>query len=205
MRALFVLLLAACQTGHDVKLLLGPDEDTLSAGFLCVDASGNELVLRSSIGGSPPVLQVAIVVDLITLGDRVLGCRGEELATGCENGTCEIVSRACRVVSAPLVSPGQLLASVTDQLAGFQVTDDAPNAPVVVRVVAYDLPSPLGVGVTACPQELLDPATNLASSAVGCAYSCPVELDNVDQVSVSLDTLSRNCEPLVRICAGFPN
>jgi hypothetical protein len=204
MRLLLILALAACQTGHDVKLLLGPDENTLSAGFLCVDETGAELVRQTTIGGNPPVLQFAIVVDLVTLGERVLGCRGEELVTGCADGECAIASRSCRVVSLELASPAGLLEAVTAQLAGFKITDDAPDEPVIVRVVAFDLPNPLGVGVTECPRELLDPATDLTAGAVGCAYSCPVELDNVDRVSVSLDTLTRMCEPVVRLCAGFP-
>jgi hypothetical protein len=57
---------------------------------------------------------------------------------------------------------------------------------------------------TECPDFLLERETPLEPAAVGCAYSCPVELDNVDTVSVSLDTLSRQCEPLVKLCARFP-
>ena len=40
---------------------------------------------------------------------------------------------------------------------------------------------------------------------VGCAYSCPVQLDDVDgAIALSLDTLSRMCERDVRACSVFP-
>ena len=204
MRSLCLLVLAACQTGHEVKLLLGPDEDTISTGFVCIDDTGTEIVRRASIGGSPPVFQFAVVVDIITLGDRGLGCRGEELLTACADGACELRERACRVVSVELGAPGELLADVQAQLAGFSVVKNAPDGQVIVRIAAYDLPNPLSPMAHDCPGFLLDPATNLEPNVVGCAYSCPVELDNVDTVSVSLDTLSRQCEPAVKLCARFP-
>jgi hypothetical protein len=204
MRWWILIALAACQTGHEVKLLLGPDEDTISAGFLCTDDMNVELMRRASIGGNPPVFQFGVVVDIIGIGDRGLGCRGEELVTACADGACQLLERACRVVSVELGAPSQLLEDVQAQLAGLTVAKNAPDGQVIVRIVAYDLPSPMSPTATECPAFLLERATNLEPNAVGCAYSCPVELDNVDTVSVSLDTLSRQCEPLVKLCARFP-
>jgi hypothetical protein len=108
------------------------------------------------------------------------------------------------VVSLEIDTPANLLAELNAQLESFVVAQDAPDEPVVVRIVTYDLPSPQSTSATECPDFLLDFATALEPNALGCAYSCPVELDNVDRVSVSLDTLSRMCEPLVKLCARFP-
>jgi len=48
--------------------------------------------------------------------------------------------------------------------------------------------------------QTIDPA-----QAVGCAYSCPAVLDDIDgPISLSLDTLNQQCEQQVRACAAFP-
>ena len=41
--------------------------------------------------------------------------------------------------------------------------------------------------------------------ALGCAYSCPVQLDQVSgSVAISIDTVDNRCEAAVRACAAFP-
>lgn len=197
-RALAILLLvAACQTGHDVRILLGPTEDTLSLGFVCEDADGRPLIQRTAIG--PGELQFAVVVDIITFGDQAPGCRGEELVTACEGGTCTVHTRQCHVVTLALSqtdTAATLLVKLREELADFTVTKNAPDEPVVLRVIAVDLAAPQ-TGDT-CPADL-----DVPNDAVGCAYSCPVQLDDIDQVSVFLDTLDRRCEATMRLCAGF--
>jgi len=205
MRVLFLLLLVACQSGHDVRIRLGPTDDTLSQGFRCVDAAGNELYLKTQISTMPPKYQFAIVVDIIGLGDTVPGCRAEELIPTCMAGDCKRLSRSCHVVTIEVRggdTPETILAKLREQLSDFVVDRNAPDEPVIIRVIAVDLPDALPETQSECPATL----PNVPSSAVGCAYSCPVQLDDVDEVFVSLDTLTPECGKAVEICAGFlPN
>jgi hypothetical protein len=212
MRALSLLLLVAACQSHEARILLGPNEDTVSIGFLCTGEDGTELIRRSEIASPfPPqvqrLFQFAVVVDIVDIGDRVLGCRGEELITACEGGGCSIIKRACHVVTLRFMGEAPdvptILAKLREQLADFTVTEDAPDKPVVLRVVFADLPETLDPNDPTCPADIASPATSLEATALGCAYSCPIELDNVDRVSLTLDTLTRDCEPAMRICAGF--
>jgi hypothetical protein len=205
--AAIALPAAACERGHHVTLELGADRDTLGLGFRCVDDQRIPLVARAVSGGR---LELSLVVDLIDLGDTVPGCRGEEILAACpreQDCPTLVVSadgrRACREISIgpPLDDPAVVLAKVADALRGLVVTDDAPEQPVMVRAVATTercderLVSPAGG-----TYPLLDPAR-----AVGCAYSCPLQLDTVDgAVALYLDALDERCEPQVRACAGFP-
>jgi hypothetical protein len=176
-----------------VTIRLGPTDDTLSQGFLCVgDISGEELIRSANIGDGK--LRFAVVVDIIGLGSKVPGCRGEELITACSGGQCTLEHRACRIVTIdidPMMDRGpEILAKLRAELADFQVIDNAPDEPVLIRVMSVK---------GECP-SLVD---NVASTALGCAYSCPTRLDDVDEVFVSLDTLTNQCENAVRICAGL--
>lgn len=206
MRALALLALAACQTAHVVTLQLGPNDDTLTAGFTCFqDAAMNKLLAARAIQADG-ALRFAIVVDVVSLGGQLPGCRGEELVAACPSGTCTIVPRAdgtryCRditvdaaaVASAIAMDLGPMLTSIRTQLRAEAVTVDAPNEPVVIRAV----------GTTESCLNV--PTTFDSTRLIGCAYSCPVQLDQVDgPISLSLDTLTRACEREVRLCSLFP-
>ena len=191
------LFAVACQRDHRVRLLLGPDEETLTRGFLCEDDGGVPLAARGLADGR---LRFNLVVELIDLGG-VPGCRGEELLAWCETHTCAPITpaggRYCFGLDVA-ADPRNLPALVGDlyaQLAaGPPIVSDAPSAPVVVRAVA-----------TTEPCEALTAGGPFASDAlVGCAYSCPVQLDLVDEVQLSLDTLSARCEREVVACANGP-
>lgn len=204
MRALCLLALAACQQAHTVELQLGPTGDTLTAGFACLqDADPTRLLANRAVqpnGG----LRFSIIVDVITLGGELPGCRGEELFAACGEGACTIVprddgTRYCReievdaaaVVAAMDDNLEPLLSSIRTQLRVEPVTLDAPDEPVLLRAVAT---------TEACGVEELD-----LERLVGCAYSCPAQLDDVDgPISLSLDTLTRQCEREVKACAVFP-
>ena len=205
--AALALSAAGCPREHRVTIELGADRDTLGLGFRCVDDQRTPLINRAVTGGR---LEFSLVIDLIGVGDTVPGCRGEEILAACQREQdCStlVVSadgrRACREISIgpPLDDPAVVLAKIADALRGLAVTDDAPDRPVMVRAVATTercddrLVSPAGG-----TYPLLDP-----TRAVGCAYSCPLQLDTVDgAIALYLDALDERCEPQVRACAGFP-
>jgi hypothetical protein len=195
-------LLAGCQKTHEVALRLGPNDTTVTQGFLCVEDAdpSKPLVDRALVGET---YTFRLVVDVIDLGGRLPGCRGEELVTTCKGGKCKIVKRSdgtryCQEVTfskAELAAsdPRPLLLKIHDQLAMDAVTSNAPDRPVLIRAVATH---------QTCDQ--LD-APFVDSELIGCAYSCPAQLDAIDgPISLSLDVLDSSCEKEVRGCAKFP-
>jgi hypothetical protein len=197
---------AGCERDHEVTIQLGPSDDTLTAGFNCVQDADNMKLLAARALQPDNSLRFAVVVDVISLGGQLPGCRGEELFAACPAGTCTIVPRAdgtryCEdiTVSAADVAAAMngnlvpMLNSIRTQLQAQPVTLDAPDEPVLLRSVATT------ESCAAIPAEFdLD-------RLVGCAYSCPVQLDEVDgPVALSLDALTRACEREVKFCAAFP-
>jgi hypothetical protein len=83
----------------------------------------------------------------------------------------------------------------TRALKGELVTPNAPDEFVMTRAVATAQPC----------NELMSPASPdyEPDKLVGCAYSCPVLFDRVDQdVYLGFDTLTEYCEQGLRICSG---
>ena len=195
---------AACQRTHELHVLLGPNADTPSAGFLCKqDADPGKLLLERSDVFDGQSVNVNLVVDIVSLGGHLPGCRGEEIVASCTPGTCSLaVARADRYcvpitfhVSLAISDRAALMREVTAELAKQPITSDAPNGPVLLRAVATS---------QSCDDihaGAIDP-----SLAVGCAYSCPAVLDDIaGPISLSLDVLDDQCESTVRACAGFQN
>ena len=189
-----VLALAACSKTNDVTLLLGPTEDKVSRGFICKHDSGDYIMADTLVGGA---VHFNLVVDVLALPGKFPGCRGEELVQFCSENDCTAgtTRRQCIPgITVPVPSPfnadvtaANLKAAIKGQLDALT---DLPNDPVIVRVLATTQP---------CPIAAID-----ETMALGCAYSCPVQLDTVDQISVSIDALDDFCEPQVRACAAFP-
>jgi hypothetical protein len=211
MRALFLLSLAACQQAHVVTLQLGPSEDKLSVGFACredpLPGMPNMMTPLLAARGIQPdgSLKFSMIVDVITLGGELPGCRGEELFSGCkDSGDCEIVPRAdgsrfCveievsqQAVTAAMADDlGPMLGEIRGRLDDEAVTFDAPDEPVMIRAVAT---------VEPCVPDELD-----FEQLIGCAYSCPAQLDEVDgPIALSLDAINDRCEFEVKACASFP-
>lgn len=186
-----VLLATGCDREQTVRIQLGPDGETLTQGFACRD--GDTLLASRALVGDE--LQMTLVVDLIRL-DGFPGCRGEELIRACDAGGCELVRpRFCTTVTVPASDTETLLAALRAQLADEVVTSDAPDGAVLVRAVA----TTRAVACDALP-DVLPPA-----ELVGCAYSCPVLLDEVEgSIALSLDALSDQCAREVEACARFP-
>jgi hypothetical protein len=144
--------------------------------------------------------ELSIVIDLIDL-PGFPGCRGEELVAACANGRCPFTPaspRYCHTISfsASLVPDqlGEAVRQMREQLAMHApVAADAPNGTVLVRAIATA--QSCDEFETAFDETLL----------VGCAHSCPVQLDAVDgSIALSLDTLDDNCRTIVEACARFP-
>jgi len=202
--------LAACHQEHEVKVLLGPDPSTPSQGFLCrQDADPSKLLLATPAIFDGATLRFNVVIDVLDLGGKLPGCRGEELVAACRGGTCSLPASdpGARRYCVPVQLPGALaldrpalMAALTQQLRSRPVTTDAPDRPVLIRAVATSQPcaqieQPAGGSYPALDGDL----------AAGCAYSCPAVLDDIPgPISLSLDTLTEQCEQTVRLCARFP-
>lgn len=202
---LLITVLAACSKTNDVTLLLGPDEDRISRGFVCrANAAPNDFLMASALVPGTRMLRFALVVDVLELdADGVFpGCRGEELLSLCRERNCrKSMTRHCEPnieVELPIgLDPDngadvKLLADrFRDALGQKTLLRDLPSAPVIIRVVA----------VETCPATDGD----LRDVALGCAYSCPVQLDQVSgSIAISIDALDERCESAVRACASFP-
>lgn len=196
-RALFFLLLAACVETRSVAITFGSEGEGLD-GFMCRDSSRTLLLSRL-----PPDGRASLVVDFVRLGG-VPGCRTGKLVKWCATHECTPIqsTRSCLDVTLP--APGapreELRASLLAALRASgarQALADAPDEFVLVRVV----------GTTQACDTLL-PAGNAAlpafdqSRLVGCAYSCPVLFDKVEEdVYLGFETLTADCEQGVRTCS----
>jgi hypothetical protein len=205
MKTILVALIAvaACQRTHELQVLLGPNADTPSAGFLCKqDADPTKLLLERPDVLSGKTVTFNVVVDIVSLGGHLPGCRGEEIVASCTPGTCTLaVDRADRYCKKEMFDVSlasdrpTLMHQITADLAKMPIATDAPNGPVLLRAIATS---------QSCDDVhtgKIDPTL-----AVGCAYSCPAVLDDIDgPISLSLDVLDDQCESTVRACAGFQN
>jgi len=194
----WVTALAGCADHRTVTLLLGPDDDTLTAGFACRAETGELLIEHARVAAS---YRFSLVIDTVALGATFPGCRGEEIVAACDGGTCDRIGRFCTAITidaADITSPTAILAALHAQLGHPTLIADAPHEPIVVRAATTlqtcDELMPAG---GAYPR--LDP-----DQAVGCAYSCPVILDDISgSLGLALDTLDDRCAGQVRACARF--
>lgn len=197
--ALVIVAAAGCRR-HDVHVLFGPNEETLTIGFRCVsEATGEPLFTRVA-----QTRHFALLIDLMVIHRGSPGCRGEDLAQACGSnpGNCEIllphpycIDVALSDIAVDPDDPQATLRSLAAYLREVKpvITPDAPDEITVVRAVA----------TTEFCEDLKDRALD-PLEAVGCAYSCPLRLDDVeDSISLSLDALSERCEAEMRACAAF--
>lgn len=212
--ALLLVGLAACQRQHEIGLQLGPTDGTVSLGFRCrQDADPTKLLIQRAPIRNGKII-VNLVVDIIDLGGRVLGCRGEEILVACDPGfggspgACTLpVSanpiRFCQEVAIEVGNgdPDRIVADFLAQARGAVITPDAPDQPVILRAVtttedcATIRQSPDGERYRSLDKNL----------AVGCAHSCPVVLDSIEgPVFLSLDALTDQCERAVQLCSNLP-
>jgi hypothetical protein len=207
MRALWLLLpcvIAACSVQREVSLTFGSEGEGLD-GFMCKDPQGQFLLDRAkdADGG---VRSGSLVFDFVRLGG-VPGCRTGQLVKWCATRECKPLrhTRACVPLSLPTVAPmqkredlrGQVL-SAMKAVRATGVLDDAPDEFVIVRAVGTLEPC---TALTPKPEDVELPAFDKAQ-LLGCAYSCPVLLDRVEQeVYLGFETLTVQCEQGVRTCS----
>ncbi len=207
------LVVHACAVERHVTIELGPPDNTITSGFTCEDPMNpGGLLFQEAYDRASDRLSFNLVVDLIDVGAHVPSCLGEEVAKTCRGGTCRVTvadaaTRFCQEVS--IDHPSQTAAlpnQIRDLLAANDpvVFSDAPHHPVIVRVVATTQP---------CSEIRLDDGvvwTSLAAGEViGCAYSCPVDLDIVDgtlEVGLNYDARDltpQQCVHAVQACAAL--
>jgi hypothetical protein len=196
-RALLLLLLSSCVETRSVALTFGSEGEGLD-GFMCKDSSDTLLLSRL-----PPDGAASLVVDFVRLGG-VPGCRTGQLVKWCSTHECVPIQSTRTCLDVKLPAPGApreelraALLTAMRSLGSPEASADAPDEFVLVRVV----------GTTQSCDTLLpagqDPLPAFdKSKLVGCAYSCPVLFDKVEQdVYLGSETLTTSCEQGVRICS----
>lgn len=212
--ALAAIALAACQVEHKVKLELAGDAGSISHGFLCrTETSLPDLIAGDFLferGHDPATGEVSfsMIVEVTSLGDVLPGCLPEEILGVCRSAAdCPSAARVC----APLTVAGprgKRLAMMNEAEAAAFVSQlgaalkalppllhDAPDGPVVVRAVA---------STDSCEQLAATGRLDV-DSLMGCAYSCPVILDDLDgSLRLGFATSEDFCASEVRGCAAYP-
>lgn len=201
--ALLLVAVTACSVQRNVSLTFGSEGEGLD-GFMCRDQAGQFLLDRAkdSDGGVRPG---SLVVDFVRLGG-VPGCRTGQLMKWCSTHECKPLrhTRACVPVTLPTSNMAKredlraALLGAIKQAGNTGVLDDAPDEFVIVRVVgSLEACSAL----TPAPEATALPDFDKAQ-LLGCAYSCPVLLERVEQdVYLGFETLTAQCEQGVRICS----
>lgn len=195
------LLLAGCsEEVRQVRMSFGEEGEGLD-GFLCREDEGNAFLLeRASSPGA-----ASLVVDFIEL-EGAPGCRSGQLIQWCATHDCRVLAehRTCTPFPVPDVGgtgrdeARTRVLEATRSLSGALVSADAPDRFIIVRATATLQPCDSVLPSEATPlPELLEDAL------VGCAYSCPVLLDELEQdVFLGFDTLTERCAQGVRVCAS---
>ena len=191
---------ASCTVDNHVRLSFGDQGDGL-LGFECTPAGGGQPILARAL----PSAKINVVVDFIPLASDP-GARSAELIGYCSRHACTPLAqdRTC-IPGVSLVGVSgsgagfraSLATVLENDLAGTPLVSNAPDGPVLVRVVGT---------VESC--TLLDASGGSVpsfdpSKLVGCAYGGPAHLDSVrGDLFVGFDEFVSNCEPGVDVCAG---
>lgn len=197
------LVVASCTESRRVGVTFGAEGEGLD-GFMCRDKAGSELLDRL-VDPSGAVRPANLVVDLIRLGG-VPGCRSGQLVKWCAVHECSAIasSRSCVTVNLPAdvstLERPDLRARILDSLravSGHSIVEDAPGEFLLLRII----------GTAQSCDEMMTSADEIPlfdpEQLVGCAYSCPVLIDEVEQdVYLGFETLTAQCEQGVRLCAA---
>jgi len=149
-------------------------------------------------GGSPPLVaraprsergtEIHLYVDYIPLGGTP-GCRFSELRSWCASSPCRATKRRCVAIEVAedlRLSPALAPRAIAAAFAGRTLDDEAPDEPVVVRVIGVARSGP-------CAAEEEAP-TDVTKDVIGCAYSCPTLLTvATGAVTVDFDILGNGC------------
>lgn len=191
-----LLLLAGCAPTRSVSLTFGSEGEGLD-GFMCKDDGGNYLLNRLPADGA-----ASLVFDFIQL-QGVPGCRTGQLLEWCKDHDCSPLegARGCVPMTLDRPSPDRetLRGALRDSMRALNGRDaitDAPDEFVLVRVV----------GTTETCDEVMSRSAKeplKTNQLLGCAYSCPVLLDRVEQsVYLGFDGFVGKCAQGVLICSA---
>jgi len=193
------LLLVGCKETVTVNLTFGDTTPLPPIGFRCRDSANKFLPARAA---NLRVFHVSMIVDYYAL-DGIPDCRPADMIKWCNDKThdCHVITddpnapRIC-IDEDRTLGPGddavKAMADVLTALQGRLLTTDAPHEPLIVRAVAT---------AQTCA-ELAGGAAYDVGKLVGCAISCPVQLDTVtSDVLLALPTLTDSCEAAVDACA----
>lgn len=221
--ALLALALgAACSAERVASLDLGLDRSAL--GLFCAPPGEDPLI--ASAVDADGVLHLALVFDVMAVGPDVPSCRPEKLRTACNERVdpstgapgCPPILPQRRCVDLAIADvPGSSIddkrAHLLDALrAEPAIFTDAPDEPVVVRMIAIDTSDPSRFAapddpcgsIAATPLATVvdvDGADSDLDLVVGCMTSCPVLLDTVASVALSLDVIDETaCGDAIRQC-----
>lgn len=230
MKILVVATLLACGCARDHQVTLrytsvearGGVSPDLPAGFHCLFLQPSlsqqcPAFERSFVSDPathcqmmPPATEARfhVVVDILAMAPGApTSCLPIEIAEWCtQNQSCLPVAAMRRCLDVDLADGaaaylgGTVGAEVEAQLAGQMGIEDAPHDPVLVRAVAttQSCADLLALG----PSDPFDRA-----QLVGCARSCPVSLDSVDQLDLVLDVtqgVANECGGELVSCASPP-
>jgi hypothetical protein len=195
-----LLLLAGCPQARSVAVTFGDTSEGLD-GFMCKDTDGVQLLDKvGDAGTGASTFKANLVADFVDL-EGVPGCRASQLIKWCATHKCHPLegTRSCVPVELP-TGVGAMkredlrvaVANALTQARGGEISRDAPDKFVMLRMVATTQPC----------DALLSGAEFDKSKLVGCAYSCPVLFDKIEQeVYLGFDTLTATCAQGVRTCS----
>ncbi len=213
--AVVLSALAACQTEHTVRLQLG-DGTSITQGFLCrteVALPGlapGDLLFERGHDLATGAVSFSLVIDVVALGEVLPGCLPEEILGVCRgNQGCGVEARFCAPITVPGPVGKALVTMTESERAGFvsavssalralpPLFRDAPDGPVIARSV---------ISTQSCAQLTTSPPGAFsADRLLGCAYSCPVVLDQLDgDLRLGFATSDESCAPEVKACAEYP-
>jgi hypothetical protein len=191
---------AACGTQKREVELVFYDDGKGPHGFTCHLDSDPDTLLLERVATDK---RLSLVVDFIQLDGSPI-CSGVALLEWCSAHPCPLLvaRRACFDVPLDFLADAgagtpkiQLLRAALDELKGQLVTGSAPEAIVLVRVVAT---------TASCDDVEKRGAAFQCDKLVGCVVSCPVYLpDAGSTVQLDLDVTPEQCnETAIHLCAA---
>jgi hypothetical protein len=195
------LLLFSCAEHHQVQLILGgASESRLPQSFRCGSEDRTRALITRTFT-APNTVSFNLVVDFIRLGGLPYASP-VSVITWCEDHDCQVMApggqRYCLPLSTTVPGGGLLqirqgVIDILQRLPGQNVVEDAPDEPVVVRMVATMEP---------CSAITADHRF-VEAELVACAVSVPIDgFDSLEgDVVLELPTVDDRCEQQVFSCA----
>jgi hypothetical protein len=193
------LLVGACGPRKKEVELTFYDDTAGPHGFTCRENGNPDKLLVERVVRDG---RLTLVVDFFQL-DATPTCSGIALLEWCHVNPCPLLTGKRSCVDVPLAfledagnaSPQTLVRRALAEVKGELVTASAPDAIVLVRVVAT---------TASCADVAKEGVAFECSKLVGCANSCPVYLPEAGaDVQLDLDANPGQCdETTIRVCSA---